>query len=88
MKLKNRVSLITGSGRGIGRAIALEFAKGGSTVFINDINKENAEETSRLIREKGGKCFLYIADIGIYDDVKRMFEYIYSNADKIDISNI
>jgi 3-oxoacyl-[acyl-carrier protein] reductase len=85
LKLKNRVSLITGSGRGIGRAIALEFAKGGSTVFINDINKENAEETSRLIREKGGKCFLYIADIGIYDDVKRMFEYIYSNADKIDI---
>jgi len=85
LKLNNKVSLITGSGRGIGKAIALEFAKEGSTVFINDINKENAEETSGLIKEKGGKCFLCIADIGVYDDVKKMFEYIYSSAGKIDI---
>ena len=85
MKLKNRISLVTGSGRGIGRAIALEFAKEGSTVFINDINKENAEETCRLIKEKGGKSFLIIADVGIYSEVKKMFENIYSNAGKIDI---
>ncbi len=57
LKLKNKVSLITGAGRGIGREIAIEFAKNGSVVFINDINEKDAVETCKIISSLQSKEF-------------------------------
>ena len=85
MKLKDRVALITGSARGIGKNIALEFAREGATIFINDVNEENASQTCSQLKEIGAKCFSYIADVGNYEEVKKMFEFLYANAPKIDI---
>lgn len=85
MKLKDRVALITGSARGIGKNIALEFAREGATIFINDVNEENASQTCSQLKEIGAKCFSYIADVGNYEEVKKMFEFLYANAQKIDI---
>ena len=85
MKLKDRVALITGSARGVGKNIALEFAREGATIFINDVNKENASQTYSQLKEIGAKCFSYIADVGNYEEVKKMFEFLYANAPKIDI---
>jgi len=85
MKLKNKVSLITGAGKGIGRSIAINFAREGSIVFINDINKENADKTSNLISEMGFNNFIYIADVGNRNEVMEMFTFIFKNAGRIDI---
>jgi 3-oxoacyl-[acyl-carrier protein] reductase len=85
LKLDGRIALITGSGRGIGRTTALEFAGEGATVFINDINKKSAEETCNLIKKAGGNCFTAIADVGDYDKVQEMFKYIYSKSGRLDI---
>lgn len=85
MRLKDRVALITGSARGVGKNIALEFAREGATIFINDVNEENAIQTCSQLKEIGTKCFSYIADVGNYEEVKKMFEFVYANAPKIDI---
>jgi len=85
LKLKDRVALVTGSARGIGKNIALEFAREGATIFINDVNEENASQTFSQLKEIGAKCFSYIADVGNYEEVKKMFEFVYENAQKIDI---
>lgn len=85
MILKDKISLVTGSGRGIGRSIALNFAKEDSTVFVNDVNAENVEETAELINKLGGKCFVYLANVGNSKEVKKMFEYIFGKAGRIDI---
>jgi len=85
LKLKDRVALITGSARGIGKNIALEFACEGATIFINDVNEENASQTCSQLKKIGAKCFSYIADVGNYEEVKKMFEFLYANAQKIDI---
>lgn len=85
MKLKDRVALVTGSARGIGKNIALEFAREGATIFINDVDEENASQTFSQLKEIGAKCFSYIADVGNYEEVKKMFEFVLANAQKIDI---
>ena len=85
MKLKDRVALVTGSARGIGKNIALEFAREGATIFINDVDEENASQTCGQLKEFGAKCFSYIADVGNYEEVKKMFEFLYAKAQKIDI---
>ena len=85
MKLKDRVALVTGAARGIGKNIALEFAREGATIFINDVNEENASQTCSQLKEIGAKCFSYIADVGNYEEVKKMFEFLFANAPKIDI---
>jgi len=83
--LKNKISLITGASRGIGRSIAIDFAKEGSTVFINSINKKNLEDAYRELKEIGANCFYYAADISNKDEVNNMFRYIYKKTERIDI---
>lgn len=85
MKLKNRVSLITGSGRGIGRAMALAFAAEGATVFVNDIDAQESSDTCELIKKAGGNCFAVTADVGSFDEVKEMFDYVLKTSGRIDI---
>jgi NAD(P)-dependent dehydrogenase (short-subunit alcohol dehydrogenase family) len=63
-KLKGKVALITGGDSGIGRAIAISFAKEGADAAIVYLNEEeDAEETKRLINENGQKCLLLPGDI-------------------------
>ncbi len=58
-----RVAFITGSGRGMGREIALTFAKKGYRIIVTDINEDNANETVALIQESGGKAFATVCDV-------------------------
>jgi NAD(P)-dependent dehydrogenase (short-subunit alcohol dehydrogenase family) len=85
LKLKDRVCLITGAGRGIGRTMAVEFAGQGATVFLNDINPDDVDGTLNLLKSNGAICYSYIADVGKYDEVRAMYEYIYKNSDTLDI---
>jgi NAD(P)-dependent dehydrogenase (short-subunit alcohol dehydrogenase family) len=64
-KLKGKVALITGGDSGIGRAIAVAFAKEGADSAIVYLNEhEDAAETKRLVQENGQKCLLISGDIG------------------------
>ena len=64
-KLKNKVALITGGDSGIGRAVAVHFAREGADVAIVYLNEDkDAEETKGLIEQEGRKCLLLSGDIG------------------------
>ncbi len=73
--LLNKTVLITGSGRGIGKAIALHFAQNGADVVINFFrNRAPAEETAREVEALGRRALLVKADIGDLDDLNRLFD--------------
>ena len=63
--------IVTGSGSGIGRQIALRFAEEGAKVALFDINRDGASETRRLIDEKGGKGTAYTVDITDQEAVEK-----------------
>ena len=60
--LKDRVAIITGSGRGIGQAVAKLFASEGAKVVVSDIDAEPANETVAQIKEAGGEAISYVGD--------------------------
>ncbi|KAM4051107.1 17-beta-hydroxysteroid dehydrogenase 13-like [Anomaloglossus baeobatrachus] len=70
------IVLITGSGHGIGRLTALEFAKLQTILILWDINKDGIEETAEQCRKLGAKAFTYVVDCSKKDE-------IYSAADKV-----
>ncbi|MEK6645442.1 MAG: 3-oxoacyl-[acyl-carrier-protein] reductase [Candidatus Firestonebacteria bacterium] len=83
--LKDKVALITGSAQGIGKAIALGFAKEGATVVIADINLEKAAETSKEIELLGGKAMPVKLNVVSGADVEDVVNKILDNFKKIDI---
>jgi glucose 1-dehydrogenase len=70
-KFSNKTVLITGSGRGIGRAIAVKFAQEGANVVVNDLyDDENAKETIRQVMATGAKTVFLQADISVVANVQ------------------
>ncbi len=70
----DKIALITGSGRGIGRAIALHFARQGADVVINYFrNRKPAEETAAAVRQLGRRALVVKANVGDLDDLQRLF---------------
>ena len=83
---QNKIVLVTGSGRGIGRAIALHFANHGADVVINFFrNRAPAEETAREIEKSGRRALLVKADVGDLDDLHRMFDKVEEEFGGLDI---
>lgn len=77
MKLPNRIALITGGGRGIGRAIALAFAREGATVTIAARTSEQIEEVASEVRaEYGVEAIPVVCDVGDAFSVQRMFQQV------------
>jgi NAD(P)-dependent dehydrogenase (short-subunit alcohol dehydrogenase family) len=72
MRLKDKVSVVTGSGAGIGRAIAQTFAQEGANVVVADINARAAEETAHLIAEAGGSALAVHADVADPSSVEQL----------------
>jgi len=72
MKLKDRVAVVTGSGRGIGRASAIEFAKEGAQVVVADVNLAWANETAEQIKAAGGVGLAVQTDVSAADSVQAL----------------
>jgi len=84
MSLSNRVAIVTGGGRGIGRAIALKLAEVGATVVVNDIG-ESAKDIAEEIKAVGGKSLAVLADVSSAEDVTRLVETTICTYGKVDI---
>lgn len=71
-KLEGKVAIVTGAGGGMGREIALLFARNGAKVLISDINEATINETKELILAEGGVAEATVTDMGNMDDVTAM----------------
>jgi 3-oxoacyl-[acyl-carrier protein] reductase len=87
MNLSNKVAIVTGSARGIGKAIALRLAEAGADIVVNDIAAaaEVLEQTANDIRALGHKALAVTADVSSAADVTRMIEAAVTTMGKVDI---
>jgi 3-oxoacyl-[acyl-carrier protein] reductase len=85
LSLEGRVSLITGGARGIGREIALLFAKEGSNIAICDVNLEEAQKTAKDIQDLGRQSIVFKTDVTDSNQVQDMADKILDKFAKIDI---
>ena len=84
-KLEGKVALITGSGRGIGRSIALKLASEGASIVVNDLDAEPAEETVQAIREAGGRAVACVGSVTAPDFAERFVGTAVSEYKGLDI---
>ncbi len=75
MRLKDKVAIVTGSGRGIGRGIARVFAREGAKVVLAARTQEQLDRTLKEIELEGGIASSIITDVAVTQDVKRMVEF-------------
>lgn len=86
MNFQNKVVLVTGSSRGIGRSIAVKFAKEGANVIINYRSNENeAKAITEIISSYNNNCMCIKADVSKEQDVKKMIDTIIEKYGHIDI---
>lgn len=87
MKLENKVAIITGGARGIGKKISETFLKEGASVYVFDVNSEQGEKTADEFRKAYGKSNAYFLKVDITDEsmVERSIEEIIKEKQRIDI---
>jgi 3-oxoacyl-[acyl-carrier protein] reductase len=85
LKLEGKVALITGSGRGIGRAIALKLASEGARIVVNDLDAEPAEETVQAVRAAGGQAVACVGSVSAPDFAERFVGTAVSEYKGLDI---
>jgi 3-oxoacyl-[acyl-carrier protein] reductase len=84
-RLDGKVAVITGAGRGIGRATAVRFAQEGAAVVVNDVDPDPAEETAAAIKEAGGEVLVSIDNTVELDQARQMMTKAAEAFGKIDI---
>ena len=85
MRLKNKVSIITGSARGIGQSTALKFAREGGKVVVCDLTPELIEETVATIRSGGSEAIGCLVDVRDMQSIRRMVDEVLSTFGRIDV---
>jgi 3-oxoacyl-[acyl-carrier protein] reductase len=83
--LKDKVAIITGAGRGLGKAFALRFAAEGARLLLPDIGLERAEAVAKEIREGGGEAYAVLTDISKEQDTQKMAAEVMRRYGRVDI---
>ena len=83
--LKDKVAIITGGGRGLGKAFALKYAEEGAKLFLPDISLERAEEAAKEIRDKGGQAVAIETDVSDEKATQDMAEKVIQQYGRVDI---
>lgn len=84
-RLEGQAALITGAGRGIGKGIALELARAGCRVAVNDIDAEAAAQTVAEIDDIGAEAFAVRADVGSRAEVETMFDFVIASFGRLNL---
>ena len=84
--LKNKTAIVTGAGKGLGKACAIALAEAGANLIIISRTKKDLDKVAKEIRKKKSKCTSYVCDITKYDEIKKIinkliFVYIVSYFD-------
>ena len=85
MRLENKVAVVTGAGRGIGKAIALALAKYGADVVVSDINLQEAKQVTKEIEELGRKSLALKTDVTIKKEVDDLIKKTIEKFSALDI---
>ena len=85
MVLAEKIALVTGAGRGMGRAIALQYAQVGAAVAAVDVDGQTAQETSATIEAAGGRSLPIQADVGELASIDRMVQQTVETFGRLDI---
>ncbi len=85
MKFENKSVVVTGASSGMGRQIALDFAKEGATVIAVARRKERLEELVKESEPLSGKILLYVGDVSLEEVNEGMIEYAIKECGKLDI---
>jgi len=83
--LSDKVALVTGSGRGIGAAIAHQLASAGARVVINDVRRRDARSVAAEIQSQNGVAIAYSADVSDASGVREMFRFVSRWGRRLDI---
>lgn len=85
-RYQDKIALVTGSSRGIGKAIALQLASEGAHIVINYVrNEKPAQETAQAVREMGRQALVVRANVGKMDNLERLFQAITNTFGGLDI---
>lgn len=85
MFLENQIAIVTGAGRGIGKAVSIKLAENGATVILAGRTRKNLENVKKEITEKGHKAECYVIDVSLDEKVEKMSEFIKNKYGKLDI---
>jgi 3-oxoacyl-[acyl-carrier protein] reductase len=84
MRLRDKVSIITGSARGIGRATALKFAAEGAHVIVCDLDQASVDAVVKSVTEQGGKASGFVVDVTDRNTIDAMVSAVMANCGRID----
>ena len=75
-EVKNKTALITGAGKGIGKACAIALAQAGANIIILSRTKSDLDKVEKIIKKLNRKCKLFVCDVSNYDQLKSIFQKI------------
>jgi NAD(P)-dependent dehydrogenase (short-subunit alcohol dehydrogenase family) len=84
--LKDKVAIVTGGSSGIGRAVALAYARAGAKVVVSDTETQGGEETVALVRKAGGEAFFVRADVSQPKDCQALVDRAMAAWGRLDIA--
>lgn len=85
MSIKDSIAIITGAGRGVGRATAQLFARAGASVVLFSRTRSHLEETHNSIKDAGGQSLAIEGDVSLEEDVQRLFQTVKERYGRVDI---
>ena len=72
INLKNKIALVTGAGKGIGKACAIALAEAGANLIIISRTQKDLNEVSKIIKRTKSKCASYVCDVTNYNQIKNI----------------